>query len=905
MADPYIFLFTDVEGSTRLWDESPDLAGDLIADQDRLTRVSVAHHGGRVFASGGDGVAVVFQDPAEAITAAIEAQLSFRQQAKSVAVRMGLHLGPVIERDNDYFGTTVNRTARIMAAAHGGQVLVSESLAKRVGSAFSLKDLGIHSLRDLATPERIFQVCHPDLAERFPPLRSLGSYRTNFPVGLPELIGREVDLESVADILATRRCVTVVGPGGVGKTRFVLQVGADLLDRYPGGVWIIELAALAPDSDVAGAMAHSIGLGGRDERSDFERVSEQIGQQVTLAVLDNCEHMLSPVADFVRRLLNNCRQLTVLATSRERLHLSEERVYDLGPLEIPEPQADPERIINIPAVQLLRQRAQEAGAPDPLESDRHATVSVCRRLDGLPLAIELAASRLRVMSITELDGSLAASLRLLANREASGPSHHATMTATIDWSYQMLNEEAQHAFERLGVFVGGFDLASAAAVGEVTSRDDFVELLTALVETSLVQHLAQAPVSRYRMLEPIRQHALFLLGNEESQDRRTRTRHAQYFFDLALEAEPHLFGIGQMEWLSRLDNDIDNLRGAQAWLAVNNPSRLLDFSAAMAGYWFHRAMFNEGKAALEAALAGAADSDPRRIDTLIGMAQIYFVGADYQRSAESAAEALEQAQVLGDEPRALIAAACLGRAWLMMGRVRDASQLLEQARSGAKRLAMARWEADASHFLGIVARQAGDHRLAQELHRAARAGFEEAGDVVSVGYAIGALAVDAWQLGQMALARQLSSESRRRAEKFGEVRGAAEGKSVLALFELEDGNLEGAYDLAVRSLRELRDIGARRGVAANLVLLARVKTAHGSSRIGAVLLGIAEAVFGRSVEQLPSFVSAGIASTLEQELGSEYQPALNEGRSVGWDGLDRWLEAHLVDEALTENAPLQ
>jgi tetratricopeptide (TPR) repeat protein len=497
------------------------------------------------------------------------------------------------------------------------------------------------------------------------------------------------------------------------------------------------------------------------------------------------------------------------------------------------------------------------------------------------------------MSIAELDTSLAASLRLLSGRDTSGPSHHATMTATIDWSYRLLKDEAQQAFARLGVFLGGFDLEAASAVAALGSPDDAVELLTSLVEASLVRHISQTPLSRYRMLEPIRQHALVLLGDDEGEVLRTRFRHAGYFRDLVVKAEPHLFGQGQKEWLSRLDNDIDNLRASQAWWSDTDPAGFLDFAAAMAGYWFNRGSFTEGKSALETALSRQSETDVRRIDALIGLAQVCWVGADYQGVEEAAMEALAQAESLGDEPRATIARECVARAWLMSGRAGNAAPLFEQVRSDARRLAMPRWEADAAHFLGIAARQAGDHALAQELHQAARAGFEVAGDHFGVGYALGAESVDAWLLGDIDLARKLKSESIRLHEELGEARGAAEGRSVEALFDLDEGKFDAAYEHALQAACELRDIGSRRGVAVSLVLLARVKAARSDPRKGAVLVGLAEAVFGRPLTLLPPFATAGIVPSLERDLGADFQPALDEGRAIGWDGLDHWLKTQL------------
>jgi predicted ATPase len=640
-----------------------------------------------------------------------------------------------------------------------------------------------------------------------------------------------------------------------------------------------------------------------DQREDIDRVSEYIGQQATFLVLDNCEHLIGQVAAVVLRLLSHCHQLTVVATSRERLHLREERVYDLAPLETPGVRADSATVATNPAIYLLRQRAEEAGAEDPLISDLKATVSVSRRLDGLPLAIELAASRLRVMSITELDASLAASLRLLAGRVVDGPPHHITMTATIDWSYQLLDDEVRRVFAPLSVFLGGFDLDAAVVVADFGSRDDAAESLSFLVETSLVQHVSQGRLSRYRMLEPIRQYALVLLGTSEERMRAARARHAHYFRNLAVEAEPHLFGVGQTEWLGRLDRDIDNLRAAYGWFEASERTRLLDFASAMAGHWFHRARFKEGRAALESALSAPSAPDTRRVDGLIGLSQLCWVGSDYRAAANAASEALELAHQFGDQQRAVIAKECLARSWLMMGRTDEAAPLLEGVRSEAHRLGMLRWEADASHFLGFVARQRGKHHLAQQFHQAARSGFEASGDLLSVGFALGAEAVDAWQLGQLDLARKLASESIRIHEEFGEARGAAEGRSVEAMFDLGEGNLSAAYELLLQAFNELRDIGSGRGVAATLTLLARVKTAGGNPRLGAVLIGIAEAIYGGGIEGLPPFVTAGIVSTLEHDLGVDFQPALNEGRAVGWDGLDQWLEQNLPTNPQLKQIP--
>ena len=717
--------------------------------------------------------------------------------------------------------------------------------------------------------------------------RSGQSLRHNLPGGPMPLLGRERDLEAVAESLTTHRVVTVVGTGGVGKTRCALQAADDLVDRYPGGVWLVELAAVSPEGDLGAVLVESLGLATFDTRSDLDRVMDFVGQQEVLLLLDNCEHLLEPVALAVQHLLRRCSRLRVLATSRARLHLTEELVYELRPLELPALRAEASVLASTPAIRLLTTRAKDAGAGDPMLTDPEATASVCRRVDGLPLALELAASRLRVMSISDLDASLAGGLRLLSSRHSSGPSHHATMTATIEWSRRLLDDLAQELFPALGIFQGGFDLGAAAFVCDIDSGE-VVELISDLVEASLVTYVPAARVSRYRMLEPVRQHALYLLAQDPGREARTHDSYTQHFRRLAVEAETHMMAHGQGEWLSRLNYDYDNLQAVLSRLEDTDPDGFLDLAAALANYWFHRGLFREGKSVLATALSTGAGPDERRIDALTGLAQLCWVSGEHERGEEAAAMALDMAEDRGDQHRSVIVKDYLGRLLMDSGRGEEAATLLKRVRTDARRLRMGRSAADAIHFLGILAQRAGDYQRARDLHREARTEFEAAGDENGVSWALGAEAVDAWRSGQLGVARTLMAESNAMHSRLGETRGLAGGKMFEALFAMETGDLSGSQTLAEEAVRQLRDLGLPRDLSAALVVLARVVTETGDYERGALLMGAAESIFDRAVE-LPVLGDGRVITILKEKLAGEFEFMVDLGRGLGWDGLNKLL----------------
>ena len=723
--------------------------------------------------------------------------------------------------------------------------------------------------------------------EVIPLLRHTG-HRNNLPVGLPALLGREQELLTLAEFLHNHRCVTVVGPGGVGKTRIALEAATTLQDDYPGGVWVAHLAELSEQSDLAGSIADALGLPPTNDRSDMERLIEVIGSRSTLILLDNCEHVLGPVSSIAMEFRNRCPGMGILATSRERLHISGEQVLNLGPLEVAQT-VDAADLMRSPAVQLLMARAREAGVPDSSLKDASLALSICQRLEGIPLAIELAAARLRTLSASDLDASLAKGLRALSSRHTTGPAHHATMSATIDWSRGQLDEAAQGFFSRLGVLVGGFDLAACQAIGRLSEEEEAIDLVGELVEASLVVQVPSATSSRYRMLEPIRQYAvaeLQRLGAESD----ARSDHAAHFLRLAQAAEPYLYGRGQAEWCARLRLDEENLQSALGWLVDHDRTKLLEMVAALSEYWFFRGAFREGARWLEAALAHGLENHPRRIDALSGLAQLACFGGEYGRGQVAAEEAVRLSEAEGERGRAVVAKENLARIMLFTNQ-EEAIELLEVVRAEAKSLGMTRWEADANHFLGILARRRGDPNQALLLHREAKAGFSAAEDSHGVLWSTGAEAVDLWALGLLEEARVTNAHATRLAADLGDTRAVAAGTSMRALLELDAGEIDLAYLYAIASVRASWEIGAKWELAAGLIVLARIEAVRGNSEKSATFVGASEGVHSQSSVLLPGFGGESLVEDLKQRLGNAFAAAVDRGKGLGWEGIRALFES--------------
>ncbi len=591
-------LFTDVEGSTRLWEADPVAMAAALRRHDVILRTAVERAGGFVFKTVGDAFHAAFWTPQTAVVAAVDAQRALQSEAwptsRPVLVRMGLHTGVCEERDNDYFGPTVNRAARLEAIAHGGQMLLSGATAELVADSLPddmrLRDLGLHRLKDLGRPEQVFQLDADFLDSAFPALDSLDNPElpNNLPSLLSPFVGRERELPEVRDLLRSSRLLTLTGAGGSGKTRLALQAAAEMLGVMSDGVWLVELAPLTEPEQVPAAVAAVLGMPDHGGEQLSDEVAEALACQDALIVLDNCEHLIEAAAKFCDRAIRHCPRIRFLATSREPLGIDGERVYRVPSMSLPSGYVvTASELSGSDAVRLFTERAQLSD-PSFVLTDASAPLvaSICRRLDGIPLALELAAARLSSMSLQQVSQRLDQRFRLLTGGSRNAMPRQQTLQATVDWSFELLNTDEKQTLMRLSVFAGGFELEAAEAVCVTGTVDafDVADLVGSLVDKSLVIADHGARTVRYRMLETIRQYAaeelLRIVGEAEALA--LRDRHATYYLAMAAVAEPALKGGSQGQWLRRLDLEWDNLRAVFSHLAADERNDdVLDIGVAL------------------------------------------------------------------------------------------------------------------------------------------------------------------------------------------------------------------------------------------------------------------------------------------------------------------------------------
>ena len=633
--DAVTFLFTDIEGSTRLWEQQPDRMQSALARHDALLRAVVEANHGAVVKMIGDGMHAVFDDPLAALdaTLAIQSALAEWDTADGVAlrVRCGMHLGVVERRDNDYFGIAVNRAARIMSAAHGGQVLLSQAVVdcvrERLPSPVSLRDLGSVRLKDLATPEHVYQLVHPRLRQEFPGLRSLEATPNNLPRQISSFIGRERELAEIKSLLSGTRLLTLVGVGGIGKTRFALQAAAEVIDSYPDGVWLIELGSIFNPLLVPTSVAQVLGVQERRGTPLTETLCAHLRTRRLLLVLDNCEHLLDACATLTGAILESTAEVTIVATSREPLLIAGEQTYPLQTLSLPEPAANAGAIARSEAVQLFVERARRQLPDFELTAARAATVAeLCIHLDGIPLALELAAARIRSMSVEQINARLNERFRLLISGTRMALPRQQTLRATLDWSFDLLTEQERAVLRRVATFAGSFTLEAASSVASDAAIDEFsvTDLLSQLVARSLVVADTNDTSARYRLLETTRIYSLEKLA-AAGETGAFRRRHAQYFRDLFDRAPDDWLRRSDAEWRAIYPPELDNVRSALDWaLGAEGDAALgIALAGASRAMWSTLGLFREGRERLEATVARmdsqVPESDQARLWLSLGV----------------------------------------------------------------------------------------------------------------------------------------------------------------------------------------------------------------------------------------------------------------------------------------------
>ena len=893
------FMFTDIEGSTRLWESAPDAMRVALERHDALLRSVIAEHDGHVFSTGGDGFAAAFRRAGDALAAAVGVQVGLSAEQwpgeVSIRVRVGLHSGDADERGGDYFGPSLNRCARLMAVAHGGQVLCSAATAflsaGQTPGGSVLRDLGDHRLRDLSEPERVFQLVHGDLEETFPPLRTLDSFPGNLPTQPTAFVGRQTELMEMEKALEESKIVTLCGVGGVGKTRLALQVAANVVPRFADGAWLVELGGVGSAETFDEAVASALGVQQRPGTNVAESVLDYLRAKTLLLVLDNCEHLLNEAARFVEGAVKTAPGLRVLATSREGLAVAGERVATVPSLELPVAGMAAETLFSTEAVRLFVERARESNSEFVCDTDDAAAVAeLCRRLDGIPLAIELAAARVRAMTPAEITGHLNRRFKLLTRGRRTAVTRHQTLESTIDWSYELLDDSERMVLRRLAVFAGGFGLEAAEGVvaGEDLDSFEVLDLLVRLVEKSLVVAESRSGSTRYRLLETIHDYAWERLDEAQETDD-VSGRHAGYFVELAQRAGLGLQGPDELAWRDRVEEDVDNLRGALAWaITTADADMAIGLVAPLANFGSLR-IPPFGMMAEEAVrMPGGADH-PLAAVAMASVCMTLTQQGDLERALAFADAALEAADALEVSPlRAKVRCQVRSGLSTAIAYQGDSARLIELARGA---------EADA--------RAIGDRfELAQALVLLTGVlGADEIDEAIGAGEEALALAREngapsyvAFAL--MMLATRLAARDPARAEALSneavETAVRADNEWATAMATQMLGNVQaeqGDYQGAVRTLVEVLagahgrgDRGATQGVTS---LLACGLAAIGDEE-GALVLGAwAEKrgyLSGQAVDNTPGFAVAGLASYLAMR--DRQDPATRERTAREAAGLD-------------------
>jgi predicted ATPase/class 3 adenylate cyclase/DNA-binding CsgD family transcriptional regulator len=861
--ETYTFLFTDIEGSTALLRRVGQGAYEqVLADHHALIRSALAAHGGSEANTLGDGFFAAFSSSRACVAAVLEMQQAIEAHAwpagEQVRVRMGIHTGEAEQTGAGLVGLDVHRAARVAGVAHGGQVLVSETAAALVRDSLppgaALTDLGVHRLKDLGRPEQIFQLRAAGLRAGFPPLRSLGSAAlpNNLPGQLATFVGRGRELAEVRALAGSSRLVTLTGAGGCGKTRLGLQVAAELLDGSGDGVWLVELAAVTDQDAVAAAMASALGIAGQRGRPVAETLVDALAPQDILIVLDNCEHLIGGCAKTAELILRHCPRVHLLATSREPLGIGGETIYRVPSLSLPGSGDNGSAAESSDAVALFADRARTQGVRLAAgEQTAELVVSVCRRLDGMPLAIELAAARLRTMSVVSLHDRLDQRFRLLTGGSRTALPRQQTLRATVEWSYSLLNGAEQVLLRWLSVFADSFDLDAAEAVcgfGDLEALE-VAGLLGSLADQSLVGAEPAGETLRYRLLETIRQFAAErLVEAGEDEAAALAAAHGAHFLGVAEAASPHLTGPDQGRWLARLDAEQANLRRA-AGHAAGDPegtARVLRFGVALRRYWMARYRDEEACGLLIPALQRPdARADPQLFGAALVAAVLTARTTVSGTARQLGEQALEFARQLGDE-RLLIeslAASCdvYFRAGepergLSLGQeaVERARQLGDDVRLGESLMAY------------LLCSDLIDPARYRQLFAEAIACTRRSGDQLISRYLYNNAGVQALQAGDIPAARAHLDAAAQAMQAIGE--NSANVSVNRGWVLRQEGDPDAARSKFEASLRTARRNGDRSGIAYASLGLACLAADRGDGHQAGVLHGVAQAFLDRAGE---------------------------------------------------------
>jgi predicted ATPase/class 3 adenylate cyclase len=870
------FLFTDIEGSTKLSQEYADDLSVLLTRHREILHQTIEAHYGFIFQVVGDSFSVAFDTARNAVSAASEAQWLLHNEAWSpvpIKVRMGIHTGVAQLADDSsiegpYSGyATLALTQRIMSAAHGGQILISQVtrdlVLEQLPSEITLLDMGEHRLKDLLHLIHLYQVTLADLPANFPPLKTLESFPNNLPVQLTSFIGREREIDEAKQLLSNTRLLTLIGPGGTGKTRLALRVAEDLLPSFIDGVWLAELAPLADPTLIPQTIAAIFGLRELPNRPLISIVIDYLRAKGLLLILDNCEHLIEASAQLSEKLLRNCPRLKIIASSREALGIAGEMVYRVPSLSLPAPaQVTRESVMESESARLFVERATAAQSKFDL-TDQNAShvVQICRRLDGIPLALELAAARVAVFSPEEIATRLGDRFKLLTGGSRTALPRQQTLRALIDWSYDLLSNEEQALLRQLSVFAGGWTFEAAETV---CSDLDVLSLMTQLVNKSLVIADEQANSTRYHLLETIRQYARDKLL-EAGESVQVRNRHLDFFLTFAEKAETYMNGSQEMEWRSLLDEEYDNLRMALEWAMENDVEKALRLGGALGIFWERHGYEVEGRNLVTEALARVKELSPMegekarernliRAKALIAVGQLRFGQGENFSSLEAFEEAESLLVQIGDKRLLSQVLSAIAMARAFMGQRESAYATVEHALTLAREdghkisLGMA-----LTNMAGVLTIMQGDRQKAHLYHEEGIQLLREAGGhwlvaMTEFGYGLFMAAqgnyAEARAQFEACLAFFITLKDRHRLCMI---------HSEFAHLDRREGRFEKAKPLYRETIQEWQKLGHRAAVAHQIECFAFIAKSEEEDERAARLLGAAEALRERiNIPMMPT-----------------------------------------------------
>ncbi|MCI0844190.1 MAG: tetratricopeptide repeat protein [Chloroflexi bacterium] len=810
------YLFTDVQGSTPLWQQYPQEMREVMARHDYLMTSAVEQNGGAVVRPRGEGDSIfaVFPRATDAVAAASSAQQLLQQEVwpegMAISVRMAMHTGESELREHDYYGATVNRAARLRSIAHGGQILVSEATAQLVRDSLSpdtsLRDMGSHRLKDLQRAEQVFQLVHPNLQSDFPALNSLDAHPNNLPVQMTSFIGREEEINEVNNLLASSRLVTLLGAGGSGKTRLSQEIGVSVVDQYPDGVWFVGLADLTNPNMLRGRVAEVFNVG-EDALDGYLRGKS------TLIIVDNCEHLVAGAATLVQSLLTS-PGVKVIATSREALNLAGEQAFQVPPLPVPVGDISQVNMAECPSVQLFLERAQGVNPSFQLTTSNEESIGqIVQRLDGIPLAIELAASRVKMLQPAQIASHLDESFKILSGGPADALPHHQTIERTIDWSYDMLDTDQQTLFRQLSVFRGGFSLAACGAVMGTENEFDALDSLGELVDKSIVRTVPGGEETRYTLLEPLRQYAAGRITTGEAAE--AGGRHARFFQELVEQATPELHGPRQVEWLTKLETEHDNFRAALTWTLDSEEVELAQrLAAGLAWFWLVRRHVNESLIWFERVLAADTSPTNARASALV---QSGLVGSvvrhdDFEGCLAEIREGRAQLAEMGDV-QGVMTAQTFEAVLLWYQRDFEASiRGLTECQSAQRDVGFEWGDAFCGFFLGSIAWFEGDNKQALEHLNRSLEILRRLGDITMVAWALLRLANISMDTGAHEEAISFYDESMLLMGEIGDLHGLGAALLGLGMAAHIRGEAEEAEQILTNAQTNLREGSGGQGI---------------------------------------------------------------------------------------------